>query len=230
MRRRAALAGSLLVAIALSACSGSSDAAKEPTAQERLTTAQTQFDAAKSVEFTMASADVPPKQSGVSAAEGSGVISATEPKFDGKVTGTFLGMTGTVDLRAIGDKAWMKVFNSSFQPFDLKDAGSPNPAIFFEPSKGLSALLGQTKDPVMGTTIRAGGEILRQVSGTLPPQRIEELFHLGDGTGTFTVTYGLTDSGELRTINTTGPFYKDATSTYRITLTNYGAPVEISAP
>lgn len=230
MRRRAALAGGLLIAaLALTACSGE-DKAKEPTAQEVLTQARTHFDAAKTVLFRMGSEGVPTGQSGVTGASGSGVISSTEPKFDGKVTGTFLGMSGAVDIRAIGDKMWIKLFNAAYTPFDAASANAPNPAAFFDPAKGLSDLLGQTGDPKLGKEARSGKDVVRQVTGTLPASRIKELFHLGQGTGTFTVTYGITEAGELRTVTTNGPFYTGGNATYTITLSDYGKPVDITAP
>lgn len=229
MQRRVVLAGGLLVTLALAACSGA-EKAKEPTAQEVLAQAKSTFDAAKTVAFRMGSSDVPTGQSGVTGANGSGVIDATEPKFDGKVTGTFLGMTGTVDIRAIGDKMWIKLFNSGFQPFDLSTGDAPNPATFFDPAKGLSSLLTETGSPKLAGEARVGKDVVRKVTGTLPPTRIKELFHLGDGTGEFTVDYGIAQNGEVRTITTSGPFYKGGTSTYTITLSDYGKPVDIPAP
>ena len=46
--------------------------------------------------------------------------------------------------------------------------------------------------------------MLDKISGTLPGSSIEDLFHLGDGTGTFTVSYGITDTDQLRTATLTG--------------------------
>ena len=59
---------------------------------------------------------------------------------------------------------------------------------------------------------------------------MEDLFHLGDGTGTFAVSYGITESDQLRTATLTGPFFPPAEATYLLTLTDYGAPVEITSP
>ena len=58
--------------------------------------------------------------------------------------------------------------------------------MFFDPAKGISALLPQTGDPTAAGRTRAGAEVLDRIDGTLPGAPIEELFHLGDGTGTFT--------------------------------------------
>ena len=67
-------------------------------------------------------------------------------------------------------------------------------------------------------------------AGKLPGAPISELLHLGDGTGTYDVTFGITDAGELRQATMTGPFFAGATSTYTLTLSNYGKAVTITAP
>ena len=56
------------------------------------------------------------------------------------------------------------------------------------------------------------------------------LLHLGDGTGTFTVSYGLTESNELRTATLKGPFFPGVEATYLLTMTDYGAPATITRP
>ena len=76
----------------------------------------------------------------------------------------------------------------------------------------------------------SGSEVLTKITGTLPGQRIEDLFHLGDGTGTYDVSFGLTDADQLRTATLTGPFFPGTTATYVLTLTDYGKPVEVTRP
>lgn len=230
MLRRSVLA--LLPAAALSLVGCSNDAVVDPGkgAADVLHEARLGFDEATSVQVALTSTDVPTGQSGVTGATGNAVISTTEPKFDGQIAGTFSGVTGNVAVRAIGAQAWVKLFTDTFEPFDLAAAGAPNPAALFDPGAGLSALMNETTGMAYGEKVRSGKEILTTVTGKVPGSRIKELLVLGDGTGTFDVTYGITDASEMRTITTTGAFYGTATSTYVITLTNYGTPVEISAP
>ena len=102
--------------------------------------------------------------------------------------------------------------------------------MFFDPATGISALLPQTGDPKDDGQTRSGQEVLTKISGTLPGSRVEELFHLGDGTGTFTVSYGITDTDQLRTATLKGPFFPGVEATYLLVLTDYGAPVEITRP
>ena len=220
------------LALTLGGCSGSSgqDAAPQRTPAERLAAAKARFDAAKTVSLDLSSRDVPAVQNGVTAAKGDGVISATEPKFKGTITGTVSGVNGTIDAIAIGDTAYLKLFTPTYEKTDLDTLGAPNPATFFDPAVGISSLLTQTGDPKDAGRTRAGQEILSRIDGTLPGKRIDELFHLGDGTGTYAVSYGLTDTDELRTATLKGPFFPGGASTYTVTLTGYGAPVEITRP
>ena len=53
---------------------------------------------------------------------------------------------------------------------------------------------------------------------------------LGDGTGIFFVSYGLTESNELRTATLKGPFFPGVEATYLLTMTDYGAPATITRP
>src|SRR6478736_6305331 len=140
--------------VVLSGCGGDTPDAPQQSPTEQLAAAKTAFDTAKTVQLDLTSRDVPPRENGVTRAEGSGVISATEPKFQGTITGTIKGLASS----------------------------------------------------------------------------IEDLFHLGDGTGTYAVSYGLTDADQLRTATLTGPFFPGVQATYVVKLTDYGTPVEITSP
>jgi lipoprotein LprG len=232
MRRRLALAVAglaLAVPLGLAGCSAEEAAAERPPA-ERLAAAKTSFDGAKSVALDLSSRGVPSVENGVTAAKGDGIISASEPKFQGTITGTVSGVAGTIDAIAIGDTAYLKLFTPTYEKTDLETLNAPNPATFFDPAVGISSLLPQTGDPKNGGKTRAGREVLSKIDGTLPGKRVDELFHLGDGTGTYTVSYGLTDADQLRSATLKGPFFPDADATYLLTLTNYGAPVAITRP
>lgn len=228
MRRRSLLAVAG-VALVLAGCSGEEGAPERPPA-DRLAAAKAVFDAAGSVALDLSSRDVPSVENGVTAAKGDGVISATEPRFQGTITGTVGGVAGTIDAIAIGETAYLKLFTPEYEETDLDTLNAPNPALFFDPAIGISSLLTQTGDPKDGGQTRSGREVLTKIDGTLPGARIEELFHLGDGTGTFTVSYGITDTDQLRTATLVGPFFAGVEATYLLTLTDYGAPVEITRP
>jgi len=229
MRRRALLAGAAAATIGiLTGCSGSAEpeAKADPTAA--LAAAKSSFDGAKFVGLQLTSKDVPKTENGVTGALGTGEISATEPKFKGNVTATIKGVSGSADVITIGDTAYMKFFTPGYNPTDLAELGAPNPSDFFDPAKGISKLLVDTVDPKEGKKVRDGATVLQQYTGTLPGSRIKELLNLGDGTGTFQVTYGIAEGNRLQLAEMTGPFFVGTTSVFTLRLKNYGTAVEIT--
>jgi lipoprotein LprG len=230
MERRTLLI-SVPVLLLAAACGGEDEKpAPAGDPKELLAGAAAAFADAKSVAFALTSDGVPNDVNGVSAAEGSGVIDPQEPKFEGTITGRIQGINGSIDVIAIGDKTWVKLFTPTYQSMDLAGMGAPNPAMFFHPTEGLPALLTATTKLSTGKQKRAGSDILNQVSGKIPAAPVYDLLRLGDGDGEYDVTYGITDSGELRTIRLVGEFYGDKTSTYDFIVKDYGKPVDITEP
>lgn len=233
MRARQLLAALAGVLVLTGGCSGGAaepDAPAPRSASEQLAAAKTVLDAAGSVALDLTSSDVPLRENGVTAAKGSGVISATEPKFEGTITGSIQGVAGTIETVAIGETAYIKFFTPDFVETDLDTINAPNPALFFDPSGGISSLLTATTDPTLAGQVRSGSEVLQRIDGGLPADTVQALFHLGEATGTYTVSYGLTDDDQLRTASIVGPFFPGAEATYSLTLKDYGKPVEISRP
>lgn len=232
MHRRGFLIGA--ATLALGACSGgsggSSGGASEPSPVQVLAAAHDKLVAAKGLTLALTSTGVPPKVNGVTAAAGKGVVDATTPKFSGTVTGTVKGVSGTLTLIAIGDKAWMKFFTPDFTPADLKALGAPNPAALLNATSGIPSLLTATDKPTKGAEQRRGSEIVQTYSGTLPGAPVRTLLGLDPADSGFRVSYGVTSGGELRAVDITGAFYAGAQSTYTLVLTDYGASVDITAP
>jgi lipoprotein LprG len=231
-RRSSAVVAAVVLGmvLALAGCSASTPEAPAQSPSELLTAAKQAFDAAKTVQLNLSSRDVPPRENGVTAAKGAGVIDLAEPKFQGTITGTIKGLAGTIEVIAIGETAYLKFFTPDYKQTDLDALNAPNPAMFFDPATGISSLLPQTADPAEDGRTRSGQEVLTKISGTLPGSSIQDLFHLGDGTGTFAVSYGITDTDQLRTATLKGPFFPGVEATYLLVLTDYGAPVDITRP
>ncbi len=233
MRRRLVLLASVaaVATMSLTACSGKADTrAATPKPADVLATAKQKFDSAKAVTIALSSTNVPPKANGVSAADGTGIIDPTTPKFKGRVTATVSGLTGNVEIIAIGGDAWMKLFTPDYTKQDLVKLGAPNPSNLFSPATGISSLLAQTKSPTSGPDQREGKEILHMFTGTLPSAPVTALLNLGKGAADFKVSYGIADSGQLRTATLTGAFYAGTTSTYRLLIKDYGTTIAIAAP
>jgi lipoprotein LprG len=222
---RATLA--LLILFALAACSGSESAKATPA--EQLAAAKVKVDAASSLHLTLRSIGIPATANGVLTGDGTGTHA---PAFKGTLGARISGFEAKVEVVAIDKLLYVKLpFTTEFVQADPKTYNAPDPAQLFAKEGGISSLLTATTNPVEGPQTRVGSDVLNTITGTLPGASVAKLLNIGDATKPFKVIYGITEpGGELRTVTMAGPFYKGATSTYTLTLDNYGAPVEISKP
>ena len=228
MRRRSVLAAVPLVLTMAAGCSAFEEATP-PT--EALDKARTIYVDSGTVTFDLKSSAIPKGRNGVSAANGSGIVDKTTPKFQGQVTGVIDGNSAGVEIIAVDDKTWMSFFTKDFNPVDMADLGAPNPAEFFRTGSGVDQILAHTSDATAGERTRSGDTVLQEYTGTIPKEDITRLFNLGEGRETFDVTYGIEpDSGELRSVKITGDFYKETETTFTLTLKDYGKSVQIDEP
>ena len=221
----------LVMAAALTACSGGDKQAgvKKLTAAEQLASAKAKADAATSMHLILRSSGIPATANGVLAADGSGTHA---PAFKGTLDARIAGFAAKVEVVAINSLLYLKLpFTTEFTEADPKEFNAPNPALLFAKEGGITSLMTATTNLVEGEATRSGADVLRTITGKLPGASIVKLLNFGDAAKTFDVTYGITDpGGELRSVTLVGPFFKNATSTYVLTLDKYGAPVEISKP
>jgi len=232
MRRARALLLAVLAfaLVGVGGCSSTPSASTALPPTERLAAVKKVLDGAGFVTLSLTSKDVPSGVNGVTAATGVGAVSATEPRFKGSITGTVKGVAGTVDLISIGATAYMKFFTPDYVETNLADLNAPNPSMFFNPDTGVSSLLTAVEEPKAADPVRSGDEVLDRFTGTLPGSRIQSLFMLGDGTGSYQVTFAVTSDDQLRLATMTGPFFAGATSTYTLRLTGYGTSADIAKP
>ncbi len=206
-------------------------APSEPSPAERLSAAKATFDAAGSVQLDLSSRDVPPRENGVTAAKGAG--------SDQRHRTGVLGHDHRHDRgRRRHDRGHRhrrdgvpEVLHPGLRGDRPRHPGSAQPGDVLRPGEGDLRVADRRRgDPTAAGRTRAGADVLDRIDGTLPGAPIEELFHLGDGTGTYRVSYGLTSADELRTATLVGPFFPGVEATYLLSLTDYGAPVEITRP
>jgi lipoprotein LprG len=222
-----------LLAVGLSGCSGdagrSGPTQRELTAAERLSAAKTTLDSAPSVHLTLASEGVPQDASGVVSADGWG---AHPPAFKGTFKVSLKGIRADAQVTSVGGEVWAKLpLIPGTNKVDPKTFGIPDPAVLFAPDQGLTSLLPATVNPTLGHQTRKGSEVLTTVTGTVPGSAVVDLFLIGDRNGTFEATYALTKDNQLRQVGLVGPFFGSAaTSTYTLTLDQYGQPVTITKP
>jgi lipoprotein LprG len=226
-----AIAGTILtlVALPLVGCSSDDEApAKEGTPAEQLAAARTNLEKSPAVTFTLDATGLPSKAIGVSGAKGTGAF--TPPSFKGTLKATIAGVTGTVDVIAVEQDVYMKFFTPGYNKIDPKTYGAPNPAQLFNKQTGITSLIGKTQSLAKAGQVRDGSDVLTAFTGKVPGAAVADLFVIGDRSGTFDVTYGVTEGKQLRTVLLKGPFYAGSTSTYSLRLTSLAQPVAITRP
>jgi lipoprotein LprG len=236
MRTLGRLAAAALAALCLvttAACSGSSDTPSPtqttPSAAQRLAASKAKVDAAPSVHLGLTSKDVPEGSNGIISADGWG---KHPPAFKGTFKVRVGGIEADAEITSVDGAVYAKLpFIPGTRQIDPASLGLPDPATLFSPDAGLTSLMTKTTNPTVSGQVRAGSEVLTTITGTIPGAAVVDLFKIGDPNGTFAVTYGLTEADELRQVTLTGPFFgAGTTSTYLLTLDQYGKPVTITAP
>ena len=219
-----ALGGALL----LGGCTG--DDGDGASADDRLDSAASALEKAESFDISLSTPELPSGTKGLLSATGVGDHS---PAFQGDVKVVAGGATIGAEVIAVDGKVWAKTgFSPVWAPLDPSSLGAPDPAALVgkDSDSGLGALLGATEDVKGGDKSRDGDEVLTEVTGTIPGQRIKDLIPSADDAADFDVTYRLTDDDELHDATLTGPFYGDDDVTYTLTLDPRDEPVDITAP
>ena len=205
------------------------DKAPEPAPAERLATARANLEKAPAVTFTLASEGLPSKAIGVSGAKGTGVFEP--PSFKGTLNATVAGVTGTVEVIAVEQDVYMKFFTPGYNKIDPRTYGAPNPAQLFDKQTGVTSLVSDTTELKAAGRTRDGAAVLDTFTGKVPGDAVADLFVIGDRSGTFDITYGVTEEGnELRKVVLVGPFYAGSTATYTLHLTTLPQAVAITRP
>ena len=226
-QRRGGLA---LLAVAvltpLAGCSGGSE--ESPT--ELLARARTTLDDASSVHFTVDTPEPPDTAAGLVGGEGDLLRPSS---FQGTLQVLVAGNPVEVDVVSVDGMVYAQLpFTSGFRIVDPADFGIGDPAGLLDPEAGISQLLESVEDPQLGEERRVDGEVVREVSGRIPGDLVEQLLTSEDPGQPVDVTFAITAEGaELRRAELTGPFFTaEDDATYVVELTGYGADVEISAP
>ncbi|CAN5207985.1 N/A [soil metagenome] len=227
----------LLAAGLLAGCTGDDgqDDAVDPTPtatdpQDLIDAAKVALDETSSVRFVLTSAEVP--SSGTVLLGGQGVI-ARPDAFEGEIQILLLGSQATINLISVDGTVYAQLpFQSGYSETDPDELGLRDPGTLIDPDTGLSQLLAAAEDPVLGEEVRVDGEVLRELSATLPGEVVGDLLANADPSQDVPATLAISaDSGELRRAVLTGPFYEAETdSTFTIVLDEYGADVDITAP
>lgn len=233
MTRRLATAAlaAVLPTLLLGACTDDDDSDKPAATPESvLASAKEKLDETSGVRLTLDSKGMPDDHDGLLSATG---VLTHAPAFDGQIVVQYSGFAPEVPIVAVDDKVYAQLpLTTGWQEIDPAEYGAPDPAALIDPDEGLSSFLTATTDVEKGKTVRGGSdnsEVLTSYQGTLPAETAAVI--VPNVTGDVDATYTITDEGELRTARLTGDFYgTGASTTYTLTVEDYGIKKDITAP
>jgi lipoprotein LprG len=211
-------------------CSGgNSSAADDSDPSQLLADAKQALDDAGSVEFTLATDDLPSDTGGVITAHGTGTHA---PAFEGDLSVSQSGLTVGAKVIAVDGKVYAKIgLLPTFTEIDPTDYNAPDPAALMSRQTGLSALLTAATDVKSDGQVRDGADLLTKITGNVPGEAVAALFPSADPVPDYAATFTIDEDSRVRTVEVTGPFYEGhGDVTYTVTFDSYGEKVEISAP
>jgi hypothetical protein len=229
--------GALTAGVA--ACGGSSGGApkaksasapRSVSASALLARSRAVVDATGALHFALSSTGIP--SSGTNIVGGSGDL-VRPADLSGSFTVALSGVQASVKVVAIGPAFYAELpFTSSFAKVNPASLGLGNPAQLLSPATGVSALLTDAARGARRTgSIRRAGELLDEVTGTVPGDKIPVLPDADRAKPVRLVASIDPSNYQLRQVSLSGPFTSATTTTvYTVTLTDYGEHVSVAAP
>jgi len=225
-RRTGTAVLALTLLLAAAACSSE----PEESAADLLDRARTTLDDTDTAHFVLDSDGAPP--TGTTLVGGEGDIERPA-SFAGTLSVTALGGTIDVDVVSVDGTVYARLpFAQGFSVVDPAQFGVGDPGALLDPDTGISQLLAGAQDAALGEERRVDGEVVREVTASIPGDLVEQVLTSQDPAQDVQALLSIaTDSGQLRRVELTGPFFTaDSVGTYTVALSDYGADVEITAP
>ncbi len=215
----------VLAATVLAACGGSSGASNPGPL---LVKAKSTIDGTQALHFDLTSQGV--SGSGTTITGGSGDIGRPD-QIRGSFQLTVGGFKVTVKVLAAQSKFYAEApFQSSYVLTNPATYGVGNPALLIDPNTGLSSLLTAIQNPKSGGQTRRNGEVLDQITGSVPGSKVPVLPDTRPADPVQVTALVNPSSHQVRQIVLTGPFTSSTPSTFTVTLTNYGEAVHVALP
>ena len=224
LRRTRLLVAGVLLAVA--ACGGGEPA---ESAGELLERARTTLDQTQSVHFVLTSQGAP--STGTHLAGGEGDI-ARPASFDGTLSVLANGSALDLAVVSVDGTVYAQLpFTSAFSVIDPAQFGIGDPGALLDPDTGISQLLAGAEDAELADERRVDGEVVRELTASLPGDLVEQVLTSQDPSRPVEARLSVVpDSGELRRVELTGPFFTTDDATYTLELSDPGADVDITAP
>lgn len=220
----------LLTVAVLAGCTGGGGDADAESAGDLLARAKTVLDDASSAHFVLTSEGAP--AGGTVLLGGEGDI-ARPASFSGTLQVQAFGSAIDAQVVSVDGVVYAQLpLTRGFSVVDPATIGVGDPGALIDPDTGISQLLTAVQSPQAGEESRVDGEVVREVSGTLPGDLVADLLTSEDPTQDVDAVFSVaSDSGELRQVVLTGPFFAaDGSGSYTIVLSDFGADVQITAP
>jgi LppX_LprAFG lipoprotein len=229
MSRAVALVVAGLVALLVAGCGSSSTAQPPVAAATLLHEAKATVDASHSAHFSLASRGVSTDGTAITSGEGDIV---RPDQMRGSFTVAIKGFDASVKVVASGGVfEALLPFQTRYSVTEPSTYGLQNPAQLLDPTRGLSNLLIVGKDPRLTGQERIAGELLEEVTSTVPGTVIPVLPDANPSQPVTLVAAIDPGSHQVRQMVLTGPFTSASrNSTFDVTLTNYGEAVTITLP
>jgi lipoprotein LprG len=224
LRRTGLLAAGVLLAVA--ACGGGEPA---ESAGELLERARTTLDQTQSRHFVLTSEGAPATGSHLAGGEGD---IARPASFDGTLQVLANGSALDLAVVSVDGTVYAQLpFTSGFSVIDPAEFGFGDPGALLDPDTGISQLLAGADDAELGEERRVDGEVVREVTASLPGDLVEQVLTSEDPSRPVQARLSVVPgSGELRRVELTGPFFTTDDATYTLELSDPGADVDITAP
>lgn len=226
-RAGAVLACTLLAGPVIAGCGGSEE--PEESAADLLERAKDTLDDAETVHFVLDSEGAP--DTGTLLVGGEGDL-ARPASFDGTLQVRVTGNTLDLDVVSVDGAVYAQLpFASSYSVIDPAQFGFGDPGALLDPETGISQLLARADSAELGEERRVGGEVVREVTAELPGELVEQILTSQDPSQPVEAQLSVaTETGELRRVELTGPFFSTDDATFIVELSDFGADVEITAP
>lgn len=222
----------------LAGCSGSStgghpsaSSSAKPDPRQLLQQAKQVLDHTSAAHFVLQGSNVPTSGS-PTVTGGEGDI-ARPDKFRGTLTVQGGPFNGKLKVVSVGGSFYVQLpVLNTWSKVNPRQYGFGDPGQLLNPKTGLTSLLPAATNLSYRGETRVNGEVVQQVHGTLPGQKVGQVLTIADRSATVDATFGITPGQhQMRQVTLTGPFFaKGGHSTFTLTLTRYGENVSISAP
>jgi hypothetical protein len=229
MPRAAAIVAAGVAAVILGACGSSSRSGTSVSATTLLHEAKATVDASHSAHFSLTSRGVSTDSTTITGGEGDIV---RPDQMQGSFSVAIAGFDARVKVVARGGVfEALLPFQTKYKVTDPSAYGLKNPSQLLDPAQGLSNLLIVGTDPRVTGKERVAGELLDEVTTTVPGSLIPVLPDVNPSRPVTLVAAINPQSHQVRQMVLTGPFTSATNnSTFDVTLTNYGEAVTITLP